>query len=94
MNTSIVGLASTANAVSEHDQTVIGFTGTLISINTNPGAFYGSHRGPNDRAATIVHELGHALFRLSGGTGYIQPNDIDPGANERNTRIVNEVCRF
>ncbi len=87
------GTGRTLNANAITEQNGLGFAGQLITVNTGVGTFYGVGRNLTDRAVTVLHELGHAMFNLTG-MGSILPDRNSPNQSQINSDVIREVCRF
>ena len=80
--------------------TILVSAGVKITINNVAGSF--ATGGPNDWAATILHELGHAYWYLFGaGTSAITPDGpsapagVDGiAASQANTALIKRKCKL
>ena len=67
---------------------------TIKLNNRSPGASFVSG-DVNDWAATILHELGHAVYDLYGAyASKITPDGEDTALSEANTKLIKEKCKL
>jgi hypothetical protein len=67
---------------------------TITLNNTSPGASFVSGT-LNDWTATILHELGHAIYDLYGTpSDQIKPDQGNTAKSEANTALIKQKCKL